>query len=123
MNWNLILIVAGVVGVVFILRRMSFISPEAARDYLKQGALVVDVRDAGEYRAGHLPDAINFPLGDLQKSLPSRVPDKNRFLLLHCLSGGRSGMAKRQLKAMGYQNVFNLGSYGRAQQIVGGERT
>jgi len=50
------------------------------------------------------------------------VPDKNQVLLLHCLSGTRSGIAKRQLKSMGYQNVFNLGSYGRAGKILGDAR-
>ncbi len=44
--------------------------------------------------------------------------DKNQILLLYCLSGGRSGIAKQRFKGQGYQNVFNLGSYGRAQQIV-----
>ena len=79
---------------------------------------MVDVRDPGEYRSGHLPNALNIPLGALQSTLPKKVKDKNQALLLHCLSGGRSGIAKRQLNSMGYQNVFNLGSYGRAKKIV-----
>ena len=55
---------------------------------------------------------------DLGDGVPQRVKDKNQVLLLHCLSGGRSGLAKRQLKKMGYTHVFNLGSYSRASQIV-----
>ena len=105
---------------VFVLKRMSFVSPETARQHLQQGALVVDVRSAGEYEGGHLPGAVNIPLGELRESLPRRVKDKNQFVLLHCLSGTRSGIAQRQLKSLGYQNVFNLGSYGRAKKIVGG---
>ena len=105
---------------VFVLKRMSFVSPETARQHLQQGALVVDVRSAGEYQGGHLPGAVNIPLGELRENLPRRVKDKNQFVLLHCLSGTRSGIAQRQLKSLGYQNVFNLGSYGRAKKIVGG---
>ena len=120
MNWTIVLIVGVVFAVVFVLQRMSFVSPEAARQHLQQGALVVDVRSAEEYRSRHLPGAVNIPLGEFQESLPRHVPDKNQAVLLHCRSGTRSGIAKRQLKSMGYQNVFNLGSYGRAQQIVSG---
>jgi len=77
----------------------------------------------GELKScGHVPNAVNIPLGELRESLPRRVKDKSQVLLLHCLSGGRSGIAKQQIKGMGYQNVFNLGSYGRARQIVGGVR-
>ena len=118
----MIWIIAGVIAAVWVFKRLAFISPEAARKFLRQGALVVDVRDAGEYRGGHLPKAVNIPLGDLQNSLPGRVKDKNQVLLLHCLSGTRSGIAKRQLKGMGYANVFNLGSYGRAGKILSGAR-
>lgn len=120
MDWTMFLIVAGAVAAVLVFKRLSFISPEAARKLLQDGALVVDVRNAGEYRGGHLPKAVNVPLGELKETFPCRVPDKNQVLLLHCLSGTRSGMAKRVLKSMGYQNVFNLGSYGRAQKIVSG---
>ena len=100
----------------------SLVSPDTARQPLQQGALVVDVRSAEEYRSRHLPGAVNIPLGELQGNLPRRVTDKTQVLLLHCLSGTRSGIAKRQLKGMGYLNAFNLGSYGRAQQIVSGNK-
>ena len=121
MNWTMIFIVAGAIAAVLIFRPLLFISPDAARKYLEQGALVVDVRDAGEYRAGHLPNAVNIPLGELQRSLPRQVKDKNQVLLLHCLSGTRSGIAKKQIENMGHQNVYNLGSYRRAEKIVSGQ--
>jgi rhodanese-related sulfurtransferase len=40
-------------------------------------------------------------------------------ILLHCQSGMRSGVAKKKLNALGYSNAYNLGSYGRAAEIVG----
>jgi rhodanese-related sulfurtransferase len=46
------------------------------------------------------------------------MKDKNRALLLHCQSGMRSGVARKKLKALGYPNAFNLGSYRRAEEIV-----
>lgn len=112
--------IAGVIAAVLVFKRMSLISQDDARKFLRQGALVVDVRDAGEYRGGHLPTAVNIPLGVLRDSCHRHVKDKQQVLLLHCFSGTRSGMAKRQLKSMGYPNAFNLGSYGRAEKIVSG---
>jgi len=118
MDWHFFLMVGLMVVVLLGLKRLGLVSVETARTCLKQGALVVDVRSAEEFKARHLANTVNIPLGELQNSLPRRVSDKNQVLLLHCLSGTRSGIAKRALKAMGYTNVFNLGSYGRARRIL-----
>jgi len=118
MTLNFLLIVAAVFTIIFMLKRAGQISPQAALAHLKSGALVIDVRSPGEFNSGHLPAAINVPLDELETALPRRVKDKNEVLLLHCLSGTRSGMAKAKLKRMGYPNVFNLGSYGRAKNIL-----
>jgi len=67
---------------------------------LKSGALLVDVRTASEFNSGHLPDAINFPLDEIEVKLPRRVKDKNQAVLLHCQSGMRSGVAMKQLKSL-----------------------
>ncbi len=118
MSWSSILIIGLVLAVFLGLKRLGLVSVGTARKHLEEGALVVDVRSAQEFQAGHLPMTVNIPLGELQTSLPRRVSDKNQVLLLHCLSGTRSGIARRALKAMGYANVFNLGSYGRAKSIL-----
>jgi rhodanese-related sulfurtransferase len=85
---------------------------------LKNGALVVDVRSAGEFRDRHLPEATNVPVEQVEKLMPKVESDRSRVLLVHCQSGMRSRVAESKLKAMGYSKVFNLGSYGRAQSIV-----
>jgi phage shock protein E len=118
MHWSFILMAGLMMAAMLALKRLGLVSEETARTYLKQGALVVDVRSVEEFIAGHLPNAVNIPLGELQNTIPRRVSDKNQVLLLHCLSGTRSGIARRALKSMGYTKVFNLGSYGRAQRIV-----
>jgi len=122
MDWTIITIAIAVLAGFYLLKRMSFVSVETARQHLANGALVIDVRSVEEFRSGHVPDAINIPLGELRESLPRRVKDKNRLLLLHCLSGGRSAMARQQLKSMGYANAFNLGSLARARKIVAAKR-
>ena len=117
MNWPVTIgIVVVIVGFV-VFKRLSFVSVEDARKHLAAGALVIDVRSPEEFRSAQVPGAINIPLGELRESLPRRVKDQNQVLLVHCLSGGRSGIAKQQLKGMGYANVFNLGSLSRARMI------
>jgi phage shock protein E len=118
MNWITVLIVAAVVSVFFMLKQSGQISAKEALERLENGALVIDVRSPGEFSSGHLAKAINIPLDAIETELPKRVKDKNQALLLHCASGMRSGMAKSKLRGMGYANAFNLGSYGRAENIL-----
>ena len=55
------------------------------------GAVVVDVREADEFAAGHIPGAINMPLSTFQ---PSELPHmQGKKLVLNCLGGKRSAMA------------------------------
>ena len=122
MNWAIAIVTGVVLAVFFVLKRFSLVSVGAARKLLAGGALVIDVRSPEEFRCGHLPDAVNIPLSELRENLPRHVKDKNQTLLLHCLSGGRSAMAQRHVKSLGYLNVFNLGSYCRAKQILEGRR-
>jgi phage shock protein E len=117
MDWTLIPIVGGAVIGMLLLKRLSFVSAEIARKHLAEGALVIDVRSPDEFRHNKVPGAINLPLGEVRDKISQRVKDKNQPLLVHCLSGGRSAIAKQQLKGLGYTNVFNLGSLSRAQHL------
>lgn len=118
MNWTFLIIAAAVVVGLLLLKRATFVGADKARELLRQGGVVVDVRNPGEFNSGHVPGAINLPLGILSEEAPRRFPDKAMPVLLHCLSGARSGIAQQKLKSLGYRNVFNLGSYGRAEKIV-----
>ncbi len=117
-NWNIILLAAVILAVLLALKRLGLISRRAARQHLQNGAAVVDVRTSQEFQSRHLPAAVNVPLNELHNLAPRHLPDKNQVLLLHCLSGTRSAMACRIFRQMGYTNVFNLGSYGRAHRII-----
>jgi rhodanese-related sulfurtransferase len=119
MNINYaILAVTGVALLFIFLWRVKQVSPENAEQYLRLGAIVIDVRTREEFAAGHLPTAINLPLQDIDTLLPRRIQDKNKLLLLHCQSGMRSALAVKRLTNMGYTRVYNLGSYTRAEQLM-----
>jgi phage shock protein E len=119
MNWSHVLVVAAVLALIWLLTRPRQISLNDAVGHLRNGALLIDVRTGAEFASGHLPDAINLPLDEIETELPRRVRDKSQVLLLHCQSGVRGGVAKKKLNALGYTNAFNLGSYGRAERILG----
>jgi phage shock protein E len=119
MDWIIVAItVVLLIGYIF-LRRRGQISADIAAAYLRQGALVIDVRSPAEYGTGHLKGAVNMPLQQIDSLVGNQVKDKNKVLLLHCQSGVRSGMAKNRLTALGYTRVYNLGSYDRAAHILG----
>ena len=85
------------------------------------GAQIIDVRTPAEFDQGHAAQSRNIPLDQFQARIPEIDPALP--VLLCCASGGRSGMARGQLKRMGYVNVFNLGSLERARRIVDGKKS
>jgi phage shock protein E len=118
MDWAIAAAVAIFALAYIFLRRSGQIPAEDAEAYLKNGALVVDVRTPPEYYGGHIPGAINLPLDEIETTLPRRLSNKSQPILLHCQAGTRSAVAKRKLTALGYTQVFNLGSYTRASRLV-----
>ena len=68
-------------------------------------SIVVDVRSASEYREGHIPGAVNIPLGRLaerQHELP-----KHKRIIVQCRTGGRSAVAASVLQNLGFENIAN----------------
>src|ERR1017187_6537742 len=97
MNWIVIAIPVVVVLAYSMMKLAGGISPEKARDYLRSGALVIDVRSPGEFNAGHLPNAVNLPVDEIDITLSGRQKDKNRMITLYGPSWMRSGMARSRL--------------------------
>jgi len=118
MEWVFIAFIAIFAFGYLFLRRPGQIPVKDAHEYLRNGAIVIDVRTADEFNARHLPNAINIPVDEIETALPARFADKNQPILLHCNGGRRSAVAKTKLNANGYVNVDNLGSYTRAKRIV-----
>lgn len=119
MEWILPLIVVAAIVAFLYLKLNGGVSTEDARRHLREGALLVDVRTPGEFAAGSVKGAINVPLSELPSAMTNHCPDKNRVLLLHCQSGGRSGVAAVKLRSAGYTQVFNVGSFAAAQKLAG----
>ncbi len=95
------------------------ITSEQATDMIKNGnTLVVDVRDAPEVAAsGKIAGAVNVSRGMLEFRADPESPyhdknfDKGKTVILYCASGGRSALAGKLLKDMGYDKVYNVGGF------------
>lgn len=84
------------------------INQGAAHCAQDSGAVLLDVRTAQEYAAGHIPASRNIPLDQLDQA-GERIPDRDTPLYVYCLSGARSRLAAARLRAMGYTQVRDIG--------------
>jgi phage shock protein E len=114
-----VLVVIGIVGFM-LMRRAGQVPVKEGQELMKRGAMVIDVRTPAEFNTGHLSQAFNMPMDELEGMLPNQVKDKSRVILVHCKTGLRSKKAKSLLTRRGYTNVFDLGSYERAFKVVSG---
>ncbi len=83
---------------------------------LEGGASVVlvDVREAHEYAAGHLPSAVHLSKGVLERDIEERFPNLDTHLILYCGGGYRSALSAERLLDMGYRRVHSLAGGWRA---------
>jgi phage shock protein E len=76
---------------------------------VSNGALIVDVRSAGEYSGGHIQGSINIPVDTIQSKM-AELKKKGKPVITVCLSGARSGMAQNALTAAGIE-AYNGGPW------------
>ena len=95
------------------------ITPAQARELIGKGnTLVVDVRDAPEVeKSGKVAGAVHVSRGMLEFRADPDSPyhdksfSKDKNVILYCASGGRSALAAKVLKDMGYEHVYNVGAF------------
>lgn len=71
-------------------------------------AVLLDVRTVDEYSQGHIDGSLNIPLQNIH-AVKNNIPDLDKPIYVHCLSGVRSAQATSVLKSMGYTNVTDIG--------------
>lgn len=87
---------------------------DQAEEWLGRGDVqFVDVREPAEWAQGHVPGAVHIPRGLLEfqadptaSSFVTALAEKK--LVIYCAVGGRSALAAKTLKDMGYEDVTNL---------------
>jgi rhodanese-related sulfurtransferase len=85
---------------------MNEVSPKQAQERLKQGAMLIDVREQNEYDDVHATGAVLMPLSTFQETHATLPRDAE--IIMICRSGARSEQAGTLLLDKGYSNVSNL---------------
>jgi rhodanese-related sulfurtransferase len=93
----------GVLSKLFGSSTTEAVGPTDAQDLLRRGALLLDVREQGEWDAGHAPKAKHHPLRGLHTSM-DRLP-QGRTIVVVCRSGNRSARATKVLTKAGFDAV------------------
>jgi phage shock protein E len=108
-----LLVIAVLLGAAyFMFIKGADVSGAEARELVRAGARLVDVRTPGEFAAGHIPGAVNLPVQQLAVRM-SELEPKAAAVVVYCRSGHRSGTAARMLKNAGFASVHDLGAMSR----------
>jgi rhodanese-related sulfurtransferase len=83
------------------------VSAEEAKKAIdsKEKVVFLDVRDPGEFAAGHFPGAVNISRGTLEMNVFGKIPDQNEKIYVYCKTAGRSALATKTLNDLGYKNA------------------
>ncbi|THF62648.1 rhodanese-like domain-containing protein [Pseudothauera rhizosphaerae] len=110
-------LVAGAVNVprevwkrlVNIVRGVKDITPGVARVHIQsRNALVLDVREQKEYDAGHVPNSVLIPLGQLERRLGEIQAHRERTIVVICHGGKRSATACLHLRRHRFREPLNI---------------
>ncbi len=86
------------------------ISIETVKNAIDTGInmVLIDVRTSDEFKAGHLPKAVNFPRGTLEFTIGKHYPQKDMEIIVYCRTDARAALCAKSLSEIGYTNVKNL---------------
>ena len=91
-------------------QRITEIPLAEAEAAIRDADVLLDVREADEFAAGHLPGAVHASRGMLEFKLSSTPALSGRDLkfVLYCKTSGRAALAAAAMKEMGYLNVQSI---------------
>ncbi|MDO6442226.1 rhodanese-like domain-containing protein [Marinobacter sp. 2_MG-2023] len=94
---------------------------EKSEQAIEQADVLIDVREADEFHAGHIPGALNIPRGILEFKLTNDPAFENRGLniVIYCKNSGRSALSAKAMKEMGYMHVQSIAGGIEAWQEAG----
>lgn len=85
------------------------VTPQQAINLInKEDGVFLDLRDAADYKQGHIVDAINIPATKLASRLVELEKYKDKPLVLVCKMGQQSGAAGKQLKEAKFERVYKM---------------
>ncbi len=114
-HWLLFLALIAIIGLIIFeekkggARGVAQISAQQAVNLINhENAVVIDVRDADSFQKGHLLDAININMADIENNITKLNKYKNKPIILVCNVGQASGKAGTVLKKQGFDKIYSL---------------
>ena len=89
-------------------KNVQQVSVTDAAKLVRDGALLIDVREESEWLAGHAVGAMQMGRGILERDIESRVQNPESMVLLYCGGGYRSVLAVESLQKMGYRRAYSV---------------
>jgi rhodanese-related sulfurtransferase len=101
--------------------RVKEVTISEARDRLSKNpnAVLMDVREDDEWKAGHAAEAVHLGKGVLERDIEKMFPDTNREIIMYCGGGYRSALTAEVAQRMGYKNVSSLSGGYKALVVQG----
>lgn len=89
----------------------STISMDEAKAIFEKGGdyVILDVRRADEFAAGHIPGAINIANETIGEEVLGELPDLSQTIYVYCRSGNRSKQAASKMIKAGYSHIIEFG--------------
>ena len=84
------------------------IKADEAMVLAEDGAILIDVRSAEEFAEKSVEGSVNIPVDQIEEGLANY--DKDSTLIFYCSAGSRAAKAVEAAEAMGFTNIYNLGS-------------
>lgn len=114
-NWYLFIALIVILGWLIggeILRKIRGVTSVTPAETLQlinhQDAIVLDIRDGGEYKSGHIPQARHIPANNVQNRLNELQKFRDKPIIVYCNSGVSSEGVCALLKKNGFMTVHSL---------------
>ena len=109
-TWVLILAAIVVAAMIYSLTGSQLVSAEQAKELIRRGATVVDVRTDIEWNLGHHPKALHIPVADIPHQ--AQLKKKDAVIVVYCNSGQRARSGAESLHAQGFTRTYYIaGTY------------
>ncbi len=85
------------------------LTPQQAINLInREDGVFVDLRDAAEYKKGHIVDALSIPAAKLEARAGELEPYREKPVVLVCKMGQTAAGAGKQLRAAGFDKVYKM---------------
>ncbi len=88
---------------------------QKAREAVKNGAVIVDVRTVSEFRQGHIKGAVNLPIEEILKGNITLPKDKE--IVVYCRTGSRSSVSANVLRTQGW-SVYDVATQSEYEREI-----